>query len=143
MQIKLALLADYANVTAEGKLNILGIFDRITVQSLPAVHPQMHLILRLEAHPVERNRSHTIEIRLFDPDGETVFEVKGDMMPHGAAGGATATNQILTLNNLELRKSGGYMFVIFVNNDLKSEIPLGVELMTPPASPPRGATQPN
>ena len=26
MHVKLALLADYANVTAEGKLNILGIF---------------------------------------------------------------------------------------------------------------------
>ena len=133
MQIKLALLADYANVTAEGKLNILGIFDRITVQDLPAVHPQMHLILRLEAHAAERNRSHGIEIRLYDPDGLTVFEVKGDMVPHGSAGVTSATNQILTLNNLQLNKAGGYMFVVFVNNDLKSEIPLGVEVATPEA----------
>jgi Family of unknown function (DUF6941) len=128
MQVKLALLADYANVTAEGKLNILGIFDRITVQNLPVMHPQMHLILRLEAASTERNRTHNIEIRLVDPDGETVFEVKGDMMPPADPGGLTSTNQILTLNNLQLAKAGGYVFVVFVNNDLKAEIPLGVEV---------------
>jgi len=129
MQVKLALLADYANVTAEGKLNILGIFDRITVQDLPVVHPQMHLILRLEAHAAERNRTHNVEIRLHDPDGDTVFEVKGEMVPH-AGPGSSATNQILTLNNLQLSKVGGYTFVVFVNNDLKSEIPLAVEIGT-------------
>jgi hypothetical protein len=130
MQVKLALLADYANVTAEGKLNILGIFDRISVNEIPAVHPQMHLILRLEAHPAERNRAHNVEIRLYDPDGQTVFEVKGDVVPQGVTGETIATNQILTLNNLQLSKSGGYNFVVFINNDLKSEVPLGVEVDT-------------
>jgi hypothetical protein len=130
MQVKLALLADYANVTAEGKLNILGIFDRITVNEIPAVHPQMHLILRLEAHPAERDRSHNVEIRLYDPDGNIVFEVKGDVVPHGNGGHMIATNQILTLNNLQLTQPGGYNFVVLVNNDLKSEVPLGVELDT-------------
>jgi hypothetical protein len=128
MQVKLALLADYANVTAEGKLNILGIFDRINVHELPVVHPQMHLILRLEAHPAERNRAHNVEIRLHDPDGQTIFEVTGDMVPQGTTGHTVATNQILTLNNLQLMKSGGYNFVVLVNNDLKSEVMLEVEL---------------
>ena len=134
MQVKLALLADYANVTAEGKLNILGIFDRIRVQELPVVHPQMHLILRLEAHPAERDRSHPVEIRLHDPDGETVLDVRGDVVPHGEVGHTIATNQILTLNNLQLRKSGGYTFIVLVNNDLKSEVPLDVDLAPEPAA---------
>jgi hypothetical protein len=134
MQIKLAVLADYANVTAEGKLNILGIFDRINVSQVPAVHPQMHLILRLEAHPAERDRQHKVEIRLHDPDGQTVFEVKGDIVPSGPPGQTIATNQILTLNNLQLEKPGGYMFIVFVNNDLKTEVPLGVEVSTETAA---------
>ena len=131
MQVKLALLADYANVTAEGKLNILGIFDRINVPELPVVHPQMHLILRLEAHSAERNRAHNVEIRLHDPDGQTIFEVTGDMVPQGVAGQTVSTNQILTLNNLQLTKTGGYNFVVLVNNDLKSEVLLEVELAAP------------
>ena len=132
MQVKLALLADYANVTAEGKLNILGIFDRINVQEIPSLHPQMHLILRIEAHPAERNRAHNVEIRLHDPDGQTIFEVKGDLVPLGAGAHNTATNQILTLNNLQLMKTGGYTFLVLVNNDLKSEVPLEVELGAAP-----------
>jgi hypothetical protein len=131
VQVTLAVLADYANVTADGKLNILGIFDRMSVTGIPAVHPQMHLILRLEAHPAERQRKHRVEIRLHDPDGATVFEVKGEVVPEGAPGRATATNQILTLNNLQLAKAGGYNFVVFVNDDLKTEVPLDVEVNRP------------
>ena len=139
MQVKLAVLADYANVTSDGKLNILGIFDRINLVQVPAVHPQMHLILRLEAHPAERDRSHMIEIRLHDPEGSTIFEVKGDIVPHGDGAQPISTNQILTLNNLQLEKIGAYNFVIFINNDLKSELPLHVEFVTMPqtaGSPP-------
>lgn len=136
MRVKLAVLADCANVTADGKLNIMGIFDRMNVTGIPAVHPQMHLVLRLEAHPAERQRAHRVEIRLHDPDGTTVFEVKGEVVPEGPPGRATATNQILTLNNLQLAKAGGYNFVIFVNDDLKTEIPLDVEVAGPaPAGP--------
>lgn len=135
MHVRLALLADYANVTAEGKLNILGVFDRISIREVPAFHPQMHLILRLEAHPAERDRVHNIEIRLYDPDGQTVFEVRGDVVPHGRVGETIATNQILSLNNLQLAKPGGYNFVVFVNNDLKTELPLAVELDAPVSFP--------
>ncbi|HEY0673990.1 MAG TPA: hypothetical protein VGD27_17065 [Longimicrobiales bacterium] len=139
MQVKLALLADYANVTAEGKLNILGIFDRINLVQVPAVHPQMHLILRIEAQPAERERPHRIEIRLHDPEGATIFEVNGEIVPHGEGSQPISTNQILTLNNLQLQKIGAYNFVVFINNDLKSELPLYVEFVSmPPAagSPP-------
>ncbi|MBI4408824.1 MAG: hypothetical protein HY561_03890 [Gemmatimonadetes bacterium] len=137
MQVRLALLADYANVTTEGKLNILGIFDRIAVTQLPAVHPQMQFILRLEAHPAERDRAHSVEIRLHDPDGQSVFELKGELTPRGGdPGEPIATNQIVTINNLTLGKTGGYTFVVFVDNDLKSEIPLSVDYArTAPSAP--------
>lgn len=134
MQVKLALLADYANVTGDGKLNILGIFDRINLVQMPAIHPQMHLVLRLEAQPAERDRAHGIEIRLHDPEGTTIFEVKGDIVPHGEGAYPVSTNQILTLNNLQLEKIGAYNFVVFINNDLKSELPLHVEFVSMPQS---------
>lgn len=136
MLVKLAVLADYANVTSDGKLNILGIFDRMNVLNLPAVHPQMNLVLRLEAHPAEHGRAHPVEIRLHDPDGQTIFEVAGEIVPQGDPGEAVSTNQILTLNNLQLGKTGGYTFVVLVNNDLKAEIPLTVDFGPLPGAGP-------
>ena len=140
MQVKLAVLADYANVTGDGKLNILGIFDRINLVQIPSMHPQMHLILRIEAHSAERDRAHHIEIRLHDPDGKTIFDVNGDIVPQGEGPHPTSANQILTLNNLHLEKVGAYNFIIFINNDLKYELPLHVEFVTMP--PPAGSQPP-
>jgi len=137
MQVKLAVLADYANVTGDGKLNILGIFDRINLTQIPAVHTQMHLVLRLDAHAAEQNRSHSVEIRLQDPEGVVIFEVKGEIVPRGESGMPVSTNQILTLNNLQLEKIGDYVFVVLINNDVKAEVPLAVEFvaLTPAAAP--------
>src|SRR4051812_34084593 len=138
MQAKLAVLADYANVTGDGKLNILGIFDRINLMQIPAVRPQMHLVLRLEAHSAEQNRSHDVEIRLQDPEGVVIFEVKGEIVPRGETGMPVSSNQILTLNNLQLEKIGDYRFVVLINDDVKTEIPLAVEFvnMAPTAGAP-------
>ncbi|MGH7469895.1 MAG: DUF6941 family protein, partial [Longimicrobiales bacterium] len=59
----------------------------------------------------------------------------------GEPGHNISTNQILTLNNLQLGKTGDYTFIVFVNNDLKAEIPLLVEfgpLSGPPMPPSLG-----
>lgn|SRR5512146_2379585 len=129
MQVKLAVVADHANVSAEGKLNILGIFDRIVVSSLPAVHPQMHLVVRLEAHSAERDRAHSVEVRLHDPDGQAVFELKGEVVPQGLPGEPITANQIIGINNLVLGRTGEYTFVVFVDHDLKAETPLIVDFL--------------
>ena len=128
MRVTLAVLADYANISQEGKLNILGIFDRVQVAELPTSLPQMHFVLRLEAHAAERDRAHSVEIRLHDPDGQAVFEIKGEVTPRGGQPGLPVlTNQILGLNNLRLQQTGGFNFVVFINNDLKAEVPLLVD----------------
>lgn len=135
MRVTLAVLADYANISQEGKLNILGIFDRIQVAELPTSLPQMHFVMRLEAHPAERDRAHAVEIRLHDPDGQAVFEVKGEVTPRGGqAGLPVVTNQILGLNNLRLQQAGGFNFVVFIDNDLKAEVPLIVDHAPRPAA---------
>jgi hypothetical protein len=49
MEVDLALLADAATIDASGKLNILGIFDRLTTSSFPTRHPRLSLVLRFSA----------------------------------------------------------------------------------------------
>jgi len=51
MYCSFALFADAANLSQEGKLNVLGVFDALHVASLPAVHPRATLVVRLKASP--------------------------------------------------------------------------------------------
>ena len=48
MHVAFALFADAANLSQEGKLNILGVFDAVQVATMPTVHPRATLVLRLK-----------------------------------------------------------------------------------------------
>jgi len=53
MDLTYLLAADYANITRDGKLNVMGIFSIINAPGFPAVHPQMYLVAQLTAGPFE------------------------------------------------------------------------------------------
>ncbi len=113
MDVALALLADYANTTAEGKLNILGVFDTVFAGQFPAVHSQMSLILRLEANRAEAGQRKTLEIRLMRPDGgEDALSIKAEVqLPSGhelkiPPGEPIRADNILGLSNVVFESPG-------------------------------------
>ncbi len=64
MDVPLALIADAANISEEGKLNVLGVFNRITARELPATHPQLTLVLKFVADAVEAGQTKRLQIFL-------------------------------------------------------------------------------
>jgi hypothetical protein len=127
VQVNLALLADYANISREGKLNILGIFDRINAQSMPAIHPQMQLILTLEADRVDADKEHKIEIQLIDADGAKLFSIPGDLkFGQPPPGERVRINHIMQLSNLQFSRFGEYEFKIIINNEVRKSVPLSL-----------------
>jgi len=127
MDVSLALVADYANISQEGKLNILGIFDRITAQTVPAVHPQMQLIMAIEADRAEADRDQKIEIELIDADGHKLFAIGGTMkFGSPPPGERIKVNHITQLNNLQFDRFGIYEFKILINNEVRRSVPLSV-----------------
>jgi hypothetical protein len=134
VDVSLAVLADYANVSREGKLNIMGIFDRVFARQLPGQFPPMQLVVRLEARFAELGRNHTMQVQLRDPDGEVVFDIGGEFAPQGVEPGeAVSLNHIIGLANLPLLKAGTHSVAIWVDHDLKKEIALKV--VQAPAEP--------
>lgn len=127
IQVTLALLADYANVSREGKLNILGIFDRINAQSVPAVHPQMQLVMTLEADRGDADKEHRVEIELIDADGTKLFSIGGNLK-FGAPppGEHVRINHIIQLNGLRFDRFGNYEFKILINNEVRKSVPISV-----------------
>jgi hypothetical protein len=127
MKVTLAVLADYANVSREGKLNILGIFDIIYAKAFPCVHNQMQLVIRFEADIGERGRQKSIEVQLIDEDAKQIMRLGGQMtIGEVKPGELFTTNQVLTLQNVLFEKPGTYRFDIFVDNQPQRDVLLKV-----------------
>lgn len=126
MEIDLALLADAATIDASGKLNILGIFDRITAKSFPAQHSRITLVLRFAAGLQEAG-SHEMEIRLKDPAGGEVVRLNGSMQlgPGTSDSGAgVKVPHILNLDGMVFPEPGMYIFDVLVDGEHHVSIPL-------------------
>ena len=131
MEIDLAFLADAATVDVSGKLNILGIFDRISVSEFPASHPHLSLILRFSASLGEAG-AHKMEIRLQDPDGTEMMRMNGEFQvgPGSAlSGGQVRVPQVLNIERLVFPKAGRYAFDVALDGEHQVSIPLFIHAM--------------
>ena len=128
MEIDLALLADAATIDAAGKMNILGVFDRIGVSQFPAQHGRIALVLRLTAGTSEMGL-HEMEIRLSDPDGAEVLSVNGEMQLGGGAHASEGIRvpHVLNLDRLVFPAPGRYSFDVRVDGQHHVTIPLVVD----------------
>lgn len=129
MEIDLALLADAATIDGSGKLNILGIFDRLGTSSFPTRHPRMSLVLRFSSGVDEVGR-HEIGIVLKAPDGKEVVRVDGEMNlsagPRGVTDGVLVPH-ILNMDGLVFPVRGRYAFDVTVDGEHHVAIPLTVD----------------
>src|SRR5690606_40139785 len=78
MHVAFALFADAANLSQEGKLNILGVFDAVQVGHTPAVHPRAHLVVRLKATGEDAGK-HQLHFQWTDPRGEELWSSNGEL----------------------------------------------------------------
>ncbi len=131
MDVTLALLADAANLSVEGKLNLLGIFNTVYAPTFPASHPQMQLVLQFRATPAEVGRKRTIEVEFRDADGKKLGSTVAQLVvPKGEPGHPIQVGHIIAISGLRLEKPGDYEFHILVDRDDKEQIPLKAMLAT-------------
>lgn len=110
----LAVCCDAANVSREGKLNLLGIFNSIHAARFPATHPHLALVLRVEAGMGDEG-THPLQISLVDEDGQRLFEVGGQIQLQGARPGRPMTAQtIMDINNVAFPRAGTFTFEVFL-----------------------------
>src|SRR5947208_16263370 len=78
MQVSFALFADAANLSQEGKLNVLGVFDALQVATLPALHPRATLVVHLKGS-VEDVGSHRVSLQWLSPSGSELWSSDGEL----------------------------------------------------------------
>ena len=76
MNIQVAVLCDAAT-DSDGKLNLLGAFDTIYAQTLPAIHPQCSIALRLVFSKMEEGHKE-MKLTFVDEDGKLVMHPQPD-----------------------------------------------------------------
>jgi hypothetical protein len=138
MELKVALLADAANVSVEGKLNILGEFGIIWARQVPVSWPLMQLVLRLEATAAEGPR-HRLGIRAMNEDGQLVaqpVDIEVDFGPPFRPGLPHRGQFVLGIQGATFLAFGQYGFEILVDGHSVGSVPLHIlpQQVPPPAA---------
>jgi hypothetical protein len=130
MQLPIALLADYANITGDGKLNVMGLFTDINAPRFPARHAGMFLVLKFSLELGEVQLENELTVRLEDEDGQRVGELvtplvfaqneRGDRLDH---------NHIIHFRDIIIPRPGRYQFSVYVNAEILGTVPLRANII--------------
>ncbi|MBI1756207.1 MAG: hypothetical protein HYR64_03770 [Fimbriimonas ginsengisoli] len=127
MNITLALLADAANVSREGKLNVLGVFNTIGASKFPVRHPRMVLVFRVEWTNAEAGTARDGEIKLMDADGREHAKIDFRVsLPREGHGPVYRSNEIIDLTDTLFPHEGEYAVAILVNGEEKARTELTI-----------------
>lgn len=130
MDVRLFLLADFANVDASNKLNIIGAFNRLNADQLPFIHPALFLVIRISAELGEFEQQRTLKVILFDEDGGEVWQTPDvNFTMHTPKDGHVGEfNPVIGIQRAKFDKAGRYEYRVFINGDSKGVAPLDVVL---------------
>jgi hypothetical protein len=116
MHVQFALFADAANVSQEGKLNILGVFDALHVGQLPAIHPRATYVVRVKA-VAEDEGPHGVSLEWVNPNGELLWSSRGELMVAAPLEGADGIDvPLLAVLDLPLDVPGIYTMLVAIDD---------------------------
>ncbi|MHB1194775.1 MAG: DUF6941 family protein [Longimicrobiales bacterium] len=117
MEVVLAALCDSANISTDGKLNVLGVFDLIQADAFPAHQASMSFAFRMRAEYEDQGRASRVEVTLMDSDGRRLWGGSVEVVVGAIAPGEFAhISQVLRLDNVQFRSAGRYRFRIQVGD---------------------------
>jgi hypothetical protein len=126
MQLTFALFADAANLSQEGKLNILGVFDAVQVAAMPTVHPRASLVLRLKGGSRDAGK-HTLTLAWVNPDGMELWRTTGEVELLAPPEGAPELDlPVIAAVDLPIDRPGPYLMRIALDDQPTAAVPLQV-----------------
>lgn len=126
MLVAFALFADAANLSQEGKLNVLGVFDALQVGSLPAVHPRAHLVVHLKGTPTDVGR-HSVTLRWINPNGSELWTSTGELNVGQPPSGVTEMDlPLIAQIDLPIDAAGAYQMTVSLDEKQSALVPVQV-----------------
>lgn len=139
MHVTFALFADAANLSQEGKLNILGVFDALQVATLPALHPRATLVVHLKGTPADAG-SHRVSLQWMSPSGTELWSSEGELGVSQPPQGVLEMDfPLIAQLDLPLDLAGGYLMRVGLDGTTHAEVPLQVRPAANAPAPPTPA----
>lgn len=127
MRLTLAAVADYASISIEQKLSVMGVFDTLWGQAFPLAHPQMFLVLRVQFSYEDSGKDRKLKVRLENADGKRLFQGEmGGPVPAIPPGERPNANLVMQVVNTVFQSPGTYTFVVEDGGEELQRIPLKV-----------------
>ena len=128
MYCSFALFADAANLSQEGKLNVLGVFDALHVASVPAMHPRATLVVRLKASPDDAGM-HALTLSWLAPGGDEIWSSSGEVEVHSAPPGAVEVDiPVIAAIDLPIAEAGVHLMRVELDGEVEAEVGLHVHV---------------
>src|SRR5215212_221037 len=126
MHISFAVFADGANLSQEGKLNVLGVFDALAVGGFPAVHPRTHFVVRLKGS-VDDAGAHRLTFAWVNPDEEVLWSSDGELNVSPGPNPAFEMDlPIIAVIDLPLNQAGLYTMRVALDGEPTADVRLFV-----------------
>jgi Family of unknown function (DUF6941) len=124
MQIDFAVCCDYAIIDRFGKLSVLGIFQHVWVSAFPAVHPRLHLVMRLKGRRTEIG-DHSIRIQLLGENDREIMSGDGTVTFNEPPAGVLEIEAgAVLVFDVPFEGPGKFRFEISIDDDLHTVVPL-------------------
>ncbi len=136
MHVTFALFADAANLSQEGKLNILGVFDALQVATLPALHPRATLVVHIKGSSADAGK-HRVTLAWLSPSGSELWSSDGELgIASPPAGVVDMDFPLIAQLDLPLDLAGGYLMRVGLDGSTHAEVGLQVRTAAnAPAAP--------
>lgn len=125
MKVDIFCLCDFAQSASEGKLTILGIFDSLSSENLPAIHGLFAVAIKMKIDPSEIGPKK-IKLMFLAPDKTTVGQdIESTIVIPSTQGSIPMNVQLVTLVPfLRLPQFGEYSVVLQMDGQQVASTPL-------------------
>jgi hypothetical protein len=123
VEVNFAFFCDAATIDASGKVNVLGIFNRITALAFPCVIPKITFVFELLAHRAEVGK-HTLKIVFMDEDGKSFLPSAEGAVEIKSA--PANIHQIFEFKKVKFEKPGIHEADIVINGNHTKAVKLNL-----------------
>ena len=129
MDVTLLLVAEAANISREGNLNLLGVFDGIAFRKLPEKLPPCVVVFQCQIPRAEFGIQKSVSVILEDHDGTKLWESEGLISVEQDSPDTSARiGVVIDCEDVTITSANTHQFRIMINGDTKKHSSLDIIL---------------